>query len=280
MCLLPTQFHPNRTRIFDNPSSYLFLNSADERLTATAFLFNGSSGQWYIWFTLACHFSQIMMVFSWYPDPATSLQNAARFNLVIKRTMWFDVIAAVTLQEPPMFIDVSRQVFWPTYNWIVGEDVMGVVLRELDMMNVMGCVNHVCWALAEASMLSYQASEGLTASLSAEGATGLAHQLSADIFRAATLLYLHAILEHDQLVNPEIKHDVNEVMAAFARAQEHTDMLEKVTIVKLLQYNHRGRVGNRWMIEHTHEDLWKDCNCNGPSVNWCKVLHDSQLLLV
>ncbi|KIY43973.1 hypothetical protein FISHEDRAFT_51977 [Fistulina hepatica ATCC 64428] len=265
------------------------------------------------------------MVFAWYPDPATSLHNAVPFNFIIKRTMWFDVLAAVTLQEPPVFVDVYRQVFRPTYSGIVGEGVTGVVPRELDMMNVMGCANHVCWALAEASVLSYQASEGLTvrevyrkiteiegclqpnfmppqASSSAEGATGLARQLSADIFRAATLLYLHAILERDQPANPEIKHDVDEVMAAFGRAQEHADVLEKVarttvfalflagalttrrihrqTIVGLLQYNRRGRVGNRWTIERTLGDLWKDRNRNGPSVDWRKVLRDNQLLLV
>jgi len=86
-----------------------------------------------------------------YQGPQDALMRCtSTTRFIIKTSMWFDVLASATRVERPYFLDVFRDIFDPNGAYIEGASVPD----ELSMLPVMGCENHIVWALAEISNLA------------------------------------------------------------------------------------------------------------------------------
>jgi len=65
--------------------------------------------------------------------------------------VWFDVLASVTQMRVPRFLEIYRSVFGPKQEAYIDS----APSRELSMIPVMGCENHILLAIAEISELSH-----------------------------------------------------------------------------------------------------------------------------
>ena len=70
-------------------------------------------------------------------------------RFIIKTTMWFDVLASVTTQQVPRFLEYYRLLFNSAYI----DDPLGG--SEISMLPVMGCENKIVLAIAEISNLAH-----------------------------------------------------------------------------------------------------------------------------
>ncbi|KAF7374756.1 hypothetical protein MSAN_00361100 [Mycena sanguinolenta] len=136
-------------------------HTQDDALAAISiifcFLFDGGNGEWQKW--LSVSFEYACTVFdtrdpreAGSPDPRyilSTCNETTRF--VIKVAIWFDVLAAVTTQEVPRFLEFIRTLYSPEASKVYDPSLAST--PELSMMTVVGCENHVVWALAEASAL-------------------------------------------------------------------------------------------------------------------------------
>src|SRR6202042_1183995 len=66
--------------------------------------------------------------------------------------MWYDVLASATRVQIPYFLEVSRCLFDPNSTYIGDSPSSGP--EQLSMSPIMGCENHIVWALAEISNLA------------------------------------------------------------------------------------------------------------------------------
>ncbi|KAF7374601.1 hypothetical protein MSAN_00344700 [Mycena sanguinolenta] len=164
---------------------------------------------------------------------------------VIKVAIWFNVLAAVTTQEVPRFLEFIRALYSPEASGVYDPSLVST--PELSMMTVMGCENQVVWALAEASALAVwkrrrqatgtldlvaqgsrpdkyldlaAASSPLPMYLGAMGQeteTQVARELSSHIFHPAARVYVRSIVSGDYPHVPEIREAVDETMGYLAR---------------------------------------------------------------
>ncbi|KAJ7476036.1 fungal-specific transcription factor domain-containing protein [Mycena latifolia] len=207
----------------------------------SSFLFDGGAGPWQDWLKLSYTYADSVFRDR---DPRDTLQHCGETTrFIIKTAIWFDVLAAITTQEAPRFLHYIRQLYSPEASVILDPSLPPP--DELSMMNVMGCENHIVWAMAEASALAVwkqdQMARGClsmpelvarasnldqnylkpTAPELRYGATEteVARELSSNIFRAATRVYLRAIVSGDFPHVPEIGEAIDETMS-FARAPQ------------------------------------------------------------
>ncbi|KAF8134748.1 fungal-specific transcription factor domain-containing protein [Mycena galopus ATCC 62051] len=208
----------------------------------TSFLFDGGAGDWQAWLTVPCDY--VHSVFR-NRDPRGTFEicgETTRF--IIKATIWFDVLAAVTTQEAPRLLEYIRKLFSPLESSV--SDPALLPSPELSMMSIMGCENLVLWVLAEASALSVwerkqrergclsvqeliKRAANLEAYLDTARASHLAYNptltltearaLSADIFRRATRVYLRSIMLGNYPNVREIVESVDEAIALLRQPQ-------------------------------------------------------------
>ncbi|KAJ6511911.1 fungal-specific transcription factor domain-containing protein [Mycena vitilis] len=202
-------------------------------------LFDGGHGPWQDW--LAVLYEYTDRVFR-NCDPRDTLQNCDETTrFIIKTTIWFDVLAAVTTQKMPHFLTHIRQLYSPEVH-----DLALPPSPELSMLSVVGCENHIVWALAEASALAvwkrqqqrrgYLSIPELVARadrldklyLNATAPklhgtdTDLARELSSNIFRAVTRVYVRSTVSGDFPHVPEINEAIKETIAYVRTSAEHS----------------------------------------------------------
>ncbi|KAJ7126701.1 hypothetical protein C8R44DRAFT_873830 [Mycena epipterygia] len=86
-------------------------------------------------------------------DPRDTLQHCSEMmHLIIKTAIWFDVLAAITTQQSPCFLHYIRQLYSPETSSIFNPSLLPS--EELSMMSIVGCENHIVWAMAEVSALA------------------------------------------------------------------------------------------------------------------------------
>ncbi|KAG6813964.1 hypothetical protein H0H92_005219 [Tricholoma furcatifolium] len=199
----------------------------------SSYLFDGGCGDWNRWIGISCNY--VERIFSQYASPSEALLRCRpKDAFIIKTSIWFDVLASVTIQNQPRFLRPIRQMFGPTQSKI----------QELDaedpssMMSPMGCHNEVVWALAETSYLArwkqYQEAEGsLSVPYLVERAEAIQQYLkpnsdmlevstdirllASEIFRASARLYLRTVVSGDHPNVPEIKDSVEDVINCIQR---------------------------------------------------------------
>ena len=117
----------------------------------SSFLFSGGRGGWEVWLDIA---SQYVLTILNDPDvygPEEALRRCSESTrFIIKTTMWFDVLASVTTQQVPRFLEYYRLLFNGAYI----DDPMGGS-PEISMLPVMGCENKIVLAIAEISNLAH-----------------------------------------------------------------------------------------------------------------------------
>ncbi|KAJ7455228.1 fungal-specific transcription factor domain-containing protein [Mycena galericulata] len=310
--------------------------SEDDALAAisiiSSILFDGGAGRWQEWLQLS--YSYAHSVFR-NEDPRDILQTCPETTrFIIKAAIWFDVLAAVTTQETPRFLHFIRALYSPEASGVFDPSLPPS--EELSMMSVMGCENHIVWVLAEASALAVwkeeQRKKGrlsipelvmrathfdktyLNAAPSQLGPyaseTDHARELSSNIFRAATRVYLRTIVSGDYPHVPEIMEAIQETMS-FARrpwpsqrmhssvvrstvfafficgaltdsSQLRTEVFQKLSLEG--EAPSVSTVGNSGSIKKLLQKIWNGRSSKMSSahmpVPWRDVLRDANMLLV
>jgi hypothetical protein len=117
-------------------------------------LFRGGRGQWQDFLNVACRYSDSVLGHPQYGGPEDALLRCSpSTRFIIKTSLWFDVLAAATRVEVPYFLKVYRTLFDPNSASIASMEgaSSSSIPDELSMLSIMGCENHIVWALAEIS---------------------------------------------------------------------------------------------------------------------------------
>ncbi|EIW57279.1 uncharacterized protein TRAVEDRAFT_125655 [Trametes versicolor FP-101664 SS1] len=205
----------------------------------SSFLFSGGRGDWAFWLGIACEYVQALLNAPHFYGPEDALRKCPESTrFIIKTTMWFDVLASVTTQTVPRFLEVYRQLF-AAQGAYIGDPAASA--PEISMLPVMGCENKIVLAIAEISNLAHWKENHLhrgTLSipdlvhrgadieerlLGPSSPQPLAaevvqrRRLTNDIFRASAKVYLHTVLSGDYPACPEIVNAVTETIDALSR---------------------------------------------------------------
>ncbi|KAJ6507911.1 fungal-specific transcription factor domain-containing protein [Mycena vitilis] len=300
--------------------------------TISSVLFDGGRGPWQDWLAVSYEYAHSIFVDR---DPRDTLQNCGETTrFIIKTAIWFDVLAAATTQEAPRFLRYIRELFSPEVSAVY--DPTLPPSPELSMLSVMGCENHIVWALAEASALAVwkkqQQKRGClsipelvsradnldklylvpsTPPLYPGGQTDteLARDLSSNIFRAATRVYVRSIVSGDFPHVPEIVEAIDETMAYVRKSAEHSqkvyssvvrstvfafficgaltsrrDLQQEVIAALCLKGEDASlsTVGNIAPIRKLLEKIWRDRENKSQyaAVPWRETLREANMLLV
>ena len=220
-------------------------------------LFNGGRGQWQDFLHVACRYAESIL---WHPDyrgPQDALMRCRPMTrFIIKTAMWFDVLASATRVEAPKFLDVFRGLFNPDSAFIDASP--SSVPEELSMLPIMGCENHVVWALAEISNLAswkdLQKERGALSmpDLINRGAKIEKHimpptlplifydtqdqmrLLTSQVFRASARVYLHSVLSGDYPSCKEIAEGVADTIQWLKRVPEQVPEPEQDPSIRSL----------------------------------------------
>jgi C6 transcription factor Pro1 len=204
----------------------------------SSILFDGGRGAWKDWLHVAnCYVDNL---FARFHGPADALLNChANEAFVVKTAIWFDVLASVTTQRSPHFLEAIRAMFDPNRSGICDASLTP---PQYSMMSPMGCENHVVWALAETSELSvWKREQSRAGSLSIPelvhkasfieaylspavaytelptGTRECSRYLASDIFRASARLYLRSVVSGDYPDVPEIRESVEDTLQCIQR---------------------------------------------------------------
>lgn len=212
----------------------------------SSFLFDGGSGDWEDWLRVACTYADTVL--SKYRSASDALLNCTDTQrFLIKTVIWFDVLASITTLKPPFFLQVILEFCDPNNTSHIydpdGADEDSYASR-LSMMTVMGCENHVVWALARTSELAWWKQDQMrlgclsVPELARQGQKierllsdtpsptsqrpplftttdpelALARSRAAEIFRAAALVYLRSVISGDHPDVPDIAESVNDTV--------------------------------------------------------------------
>lgn len=227
----------------------------------STFLFSGGRGQWEFYLDIAAQYVRAQLSDPAYYGPEDVLKkctDSTRF--IIKTTMWFDVLASVTMQSVPRFLEVYRLLFGRAGAYI--DDPAAA--PEISMLPVMGCENTVVLAIAEISNLAnWKATQRRLGGLSVPalvergmeieskylapdaggvgvgvGAAGVAgddeiaqrRRLTNDVFRASARVYLHTVLSGDYPACPEIHRAVRETIECLQRVPADVPSLSRSVV--------------------------------------------------
>jgi len=197
-------------------------------------LFGGGKGQWKNFLDVACRYADGILYHPYYNGPRDALMQCTQTQrFIIKTSMWFDVLAAATRVEVPFFRDGFDALFNP--NSPYSEDLS--VPDELSMLDIMGCENHIVWALAEISRLACWKDQQIgaghlsTPELVKQGELierylmpptsfpdifddlQRTRMLTSQVFRASARVYLHSVLSGAYPSCTEIKVGVADTIS-------------------------------------------------------------------
>lgn len=224
----------SRLRALLNQSDFITEDAMAALHVVSSILFDGGQGSWKEWLQVANTYVGNLLARSEYHGPADALLHcAAKDAFVVKTAIWFDVLASVTTQKSPHFLEAIRAMFDPNRSSICDASLP----PQYSMMSPMGCENHVVWALAETSELSVWKREQIRAgSLSVpelvlkassiepylapramytdlpSDQRECSRYLASDIFRASARLYLRSVVSGDYPDVPEIKESVRDTL--------------------------------------------------------------------
>ncbi|PIL35386.1 hypothetical protein GSI_02112 [Ganoderma sinense ZZ0214-1] len=117
----------------------------------SSFLFSGGRGEWEVWLDIARQFALNVLNdpnVSGHEEALRRCRESTRF--IIKTTMWLDVLASVTTQEVPRFLEHLRVLFDGAR-----VDEGSSVAPEISMLPAVGCETQVVLAIAEISNLAH-----------------------------------------------------------------------------------------------------------------------------
>ena len=328
------------SRIFHKPrlrQSFTASDAITALHTVSSFLFMGGRGEWKKWLAVAYVFSDeiLRQPFLWSTPNAVQTEKLC---FILSTAMWFDVLASVTLKQEPHFLNTYRALFDPT-SANSGANAMGMsgigfmqtLHPPLAMITVMGCENHVVWAMAEVSALAVWKAEQKqygrlsTPELAERGLKidqwllpragplcpfaeilGQARQHTADIFRASTRLYLHAVLSDDCPYVLEIKACVEDTITCLKKVSraDGGELMRRIVrsvvfsiylcgclaeselqvryLSGLLAEQEQDHVGNCGDVRKLMEAVWEERRRSPvySPVRWRDALHMQNLLLV
>ncbi|KAG5726235.1 Transcriptional regulatory protein pro-1 [Termitomyces sp. T112] len=210
--------------------------SSDDAMAAlhviSSYLFDGGGGNWEWWLETSCRY--VDHLFSRYHNPAEALMRCTPKDVfIIKTSIWFDVLASVTTQRSPHFLQAIRSLFSPIQSKIEELDAED----SSSMMSPMGCHNQVVWALAETSHLfCWKQRQLANESLSIPTLVRMAAEieeylqppvsppycatnmngcraLASEIFRASARLYLRVVVSGDHPHVEDIKESVQDTIS-------------------------------------------------------------------
>lgn len=119
-------------------------------------LFKGGRGAWDLSLQVASVYVKSVLENNQFYGPEDVMRHCTESTrFIIKTTMWFDVLASVTAQTIPRFLETYRQLFDPNRSYL--EDAgnsRGRCPPETSMLDVMGCENNIVLAIAEISWLA------------------------------------------------------------------------------------------------------------------------------
>ncbi|KAJ7126697.1 fungal-specific transcription factor domain-containing protein [Mycena epipterygia] len=212
-----------------------------------SFFFDGGAGAWQAWLELLYTYADYIFRVS-DCDPRDTLQHCPETTrLIIKTAIWFDVLAAITTQQSLRFLHYIRQLYSPETSGIFDPSLPPS--EELSMISVMGCENHIVWVMAEVSALAvwkqdqmkkgrlsiptlvaranefdktYLNQSAMMPLRFGASDTEVARELSSNIFRGATRVYLRSIVSGDYPHSPEIIEAVDETMGYLREPQAHS----------------------------------------------------------
>lgn len=207
----------------------------------SSILFDGGEGAWRQWLQAACAY--VATIFLQYRSPSDALLHSSpKEAFIIKTTIWFDVLASVTTQEDPFFLQEIGIMFNPQRSIV--QDISPLPVDQYSMLSPMGCENHVVWALAETSHLSVwkraQTEKGRLSipELARRGAAieaflepppledlspdevTCSRRLAADIFRSSTRLYLRSVVSGDYPHVQDIRESVQDTIFSIERIKD------------------------------------------------------------
>lgn len=212
-------------------------------------LFSGGRGKWQEFLQVACRYSDSVLFHPQYQGPQDALMRCSTTTrFIIKTSMWFDVLASATRVEIPYFYDLYHNLFSPETARI--EDPSTDLPEQLSMLSVMGCENHIVWALAEISNLAcWKEAQKRHGALSMvdlvrrgshieqflmpgkDTASRVANYfdpdekhenriLTSEVFRASARVYLHSVLSGDYPSCREIADGVQDTIRCLERVPE------------------------------------------------------------
>lgn len=213
------------------------------------FLFMGGKGQWQAFLDAACRFSiDILQAYGGASRVLRTCSESLRF--IIKTSIWFDVLASATLVRKPIMLDVVSELFSPyTHAAIDGNPLE--LCEEYSMLSIMGCDNHIVYALAKiAELAAWKEHNRSTSQLSvpelvrrgqdiekilkrsslpmtshdpahtsAYDERNRQRQLTSEVFRASAHVYLHSVISGDYPQCPEIIEAVNQTIECLKAAE-------------------------------------------------------------
>jgi hypothetical protein len=219
----------------------------------SAFLFAGGRGQWLLYLNLAVDWVERLFSTSQYSPEDTLSSRTELERFVIKTTMWFDVLGAVTRAQPPRLLRLFRRLFH-------GASIDDGQSTST-MIPIMGCEREIVLALGEISALAaWKASEIRAGRLSnvhlvnagqdierkylaaatplvalggaAQLGNAAAHcrALTSAVFRASARVYLHTVLSGDAPGCPEIAAAVTETVDALRKIPEGDACAERAVV--------------------------------------------------
>ncbi|KAJ7650027.1 fungal-specific transcription factor domain-containing protein [Roridomyces roridus] len=267
----------------------------------SSILFDGGNGQWEEWLRLSYRYAHSVFRDNDPRDTLMNCQESTRF--IIKASIWFDVLAAVTTQKEPRFLHYIRKLFSPEASGVF--DPATPTPPELSMMSVMGCENHITSALAfwkqtqlRNGCLSIPELVLRANELDKTYLSQMPSQLVSNIFRSATRVYLRSIVSGDYTHVPEIMEAIDETMS-FAKTPQSTKVMSCVVrstvfaffICGALSDNKQVRadcnedltssmVGNSPVIKKLLKQMWHDRGSTRGPVPWRDVLRNANMLLV
>ncbi|KIK41998.1 hypothetical protein CY34DRAFT_805433 [Suillus luteus UH-Slu-Lm8-n1] len=281
------------------------------------FLFSGGQGQWQAFLDSACDFS-IKVLQRNHTAPYWALKSCNKsMQFIIKTSIWFDVLASVTLIRRPKFLELLRAL----YGFIAVDDGS----PELSMMAVMGCENHIVLALAEIADLAcwedecrrtgrfsifelVKRSQRIETILKPtnhpdhpdiDTETTRRRRLTSDVFRASSLVYLYSVIS-DYIRCPKITTNIAETVECLRRAgglstARHVvrsvvfsicicgcltdDPQYRDYFLRRLQEQQTETVGNCARVAQLMREVWSRRE-RGELVDWRVVMQQSQMLLV
>ncbi|KAF8843692.1 hypothetical protein BDN67DRAFT_923411 [Paxillus ammoniavirescens] len=214
------------------------------------FLFSGGKGQWQTFLDAACEFSLSILNDPRCGSPHTVLLRCTEsLRFIIKTSIWFDVLASVTLLRKPKFLSIIQDLFAPPVAFFDDEPTLPM-MKEHSMMSVMGCENHIVLALAEIASLANWKDQHIRAGnlsvpelvkrgqkievvlkkpSSYESDISMDHvekqrarqrRLTSEVFRASAHVYLHSVISGDFPQCPDIIEAVDKTVECLKAAGE------------------------------------------------------------
>lgn len=215
------------------------------------FLFTGGKGQWQAFLDAACRFSiDILQACGGASRVLMTCSESLRF--IIKTSIWFDVLASATLVRTPIMRDVVSELFSP-YNAATIDGHPLAPCEEYSMLSIMGCENHIVYALAQIAELAAwkernwsenrlsvpelvkrgqrieeilkkpssvpMPSHDSRMNSSADDERSHQRMLTSEVFRASAHVYLHSVISGDYPQCPEIIEAVDQTIDRLKAAE-------------------------------------------------------------